>query len=165
MNSPSPSTNAHAYLSHHVYGNAAALTVYADTTEKNQPTVSFDATGQRLGGTHRWNWDDKLKIQCIPAELPAVAAVLLGLQTTCQFKYHGTHRNKGFSLTLEKSGMIAVRLFQSGPEGVMHVVPVTPGDAFFVGGVVLSQLRRSLPGVDGAALHLLLRRYSHHADG
>lgn len=39
-----------------------------------------------------------------------------------------------------------------------------PGDAFFVGGVVLSQLRRSLPGVDGAALHPLLRRYSQHTE-
>jgi len=149
-------------LSHHVYGNRSALTVYADTSEQGIPTVSFDATSERQTGPNGkagWDWGAKLKVQCTKAELPAVAAVLLGLDHSCKFEFHGPRRNKGFSLTLQDDGTIAIRVFQSGEARRMHVIPVSPADAFFVGGVVLTQLRRMLPGVDGAALHALMRRF------
>lgn len=156
------------YLSHHVYSQKAAMTVYADKNRQEEPTVGLDFTNVRQGeGTAQaskgWDWSAKDKLQLVRVEIPAVAAVLLGIQSGCSFNFHGNSKErKKFALETDSTGKIQFKVnvdSDTGPHR-FYSIPVEPADAFYLGAIVLTQMRRLFPGVDGAGIHMLLRRYS-----
>lgn len=54
------------------------------------------------GHDSKYDWDDKHEIQITYAELPSVCAVLLGLKTGVEFKFHGQDKKHSYSVTNNK---------------------------------------------------------------
>ena len=137
---------------HKVYGQKAALTWEADTTRRGEPTVALD--GANATAPRQYDWNNKVRVQITPQELPAVAAVLLGVIPQVEFKNHGDNNNKGFSVERQNNGFF-VRVYQGA--GSLRAVPMGPADAFGVACLLLRQLQASQGGLDGVSLTAALR--------
>jgi hypothetical protein len=136
----------------HVYAGKGALCFEADATRDGAPTVAIDAANAIEA--RRYDWEGKIRLQLTVRELPVVAAVLLGLVPACEFKNHGPANDKGFSMECQ-GDKVFVRVFAKG-HGVRSV-PIDAPDAFRVLALVLRQLRRQSPWLDGAQLWIALR--------
>lgn len=155
-NRTSTDTLKNRYIGHHVYGTKYAVEFRADFVRSGQASIAIDAASAFPGDERKYDWQNRLSIQVTMPELPHVAAVLTGNLPRCEFKHHGAERNKGFVIE-RQNGHYVVKLFQSGNNKRMCVVPMNFEDAFYVGGIVLGQLRRNMPGIDGILLHSMLR--------
>lgn len=125
----------------HIYASNTALTVEAQRTPGGAHTIGLDATYKRGS---EFVWQDKIAIQVTRTELPVVVSVLMGWVKECQYRFHGTEKNKGFSL-VHQGHIILVALEQK-DRGVIRV-PVTPPDAFEMGMMTLGQLAQNYPGM------------------
>ncbi len=139
-------------LSVHVYGGKAALSFEADKTRDGTHTVALDAAVSV--GERKYDWTNKIRLQLTSRELPVVAAVMLGLVPKCEFKNHGPNNDKGFSMECQID-KVFVKVFAK--DQALRAVPVDAADAWRVGTVLLRQLRRQCPWMDGQALNLSLR--------
>lgn len=135
----------------HIYGGKAALTIEADETRAGTPTISIDAAPATA--PRQYDWSSKLRLQVTAKELPVVAAVVAGYSSSCEFKNHGDGNNKGFSITAQQTGLF-MRVF--GPER-LYAVPVDAADGFYFGALVLEQVRKACPTLDGRDLAGLLK--------
>lgn len=131
----------------HVYGGKAALCFEEDTTRGGVPTIALDAAISV--GPKTYDWKKKVRIQMTRAELPVVAAVLLGKRQSCEFKSHGEDKSKGFSMERQAGGKIFVKVFEKG-QGV-KAVPIEAPDVFYVASIFLLQIRRSAPWLDATS--------------
>lgn len=140
-----------SYDTVHVYGGKAALCFEADMTRGEVPTVALDGT--RAVGERQYDWNSKTRVQMTRMELPIVASVFLGFLPSCEFKNHGPENNKGFSIE-NQGGKLYTKVFA--PETVIGV-PISPGDAFFVSQLIITQLCKQRPELDGGTCMSLLR--------
>lgn len=140
-------------ISMHVYGGKAALCFEADMTKQGVPTVALDAALSTA--PRQYNWGGKVRLQMTKAELPVVAAVLLGVLPKCEFSSHGPENNKGFAMERQDGGKIYVKVFSKG-EGVRGV-PVMASDVFYVTSLVFRQLQKTNPWMDTMSLMGLIR--------
>jgi len=131
----------------HVYGGRAALCFEEDTTRGGVPTIALDAAISI--GTKTYDWKKKVRIQMTRAELPVVAAVLLGKRQSCEFKAHGEDKSKGFSMERQAGGKVFVKVFEK-DKGV-KAVPIEAPDVFYVASIFLLQIRRSAPWLDATS--------------
>lgn len=131
----------------HVYGGRAALCFEEDTTRGGVPTIALDAAASV--GPKTYDWKKKVRIQMTRAELPVVAAVLLGKRKSCEFKSHGQDNSKGFSMERQDGGKVFVKVFEKG-QGV-KAVPIEAPDVFYVASIFLLQIRRSAPWLDATS--------------
>ena len=143
-----------------VYGKKSALEFREHTATKNYDTVIIEAAGAT--GPRQYDWSNKIAVQVMARELPAVASVLSGLIPKCEFTNHGPGKNKGYSIEAQ-GGAFFVRVFQSGNNKVMHAVPMPAEDSFYVNAMVLRQLSRAVPNVDGSLVGAALRAYARIA--
>lgn len=139
--------------SFHVYGGKAALCFEADETKQGVPTIALDAASST--GPRAYDWNGKIRLQLTRAELPVVAAVLLGVMTKCEFKNHGQDNSKGFSIERQEGGKVFIKVMAK-DQGV-KAVPVGPADVFYIASLVMRQLRKANPWLDGTALISLVR--------
>lgn len=139
--------------SFHVYGGKAALCFEADETRSQFPTIALDAA--QAISARQYNWGKKVRLQMTRAELPVVAAVLLGVQQRCEFKNHGQDNSKGFSMERQAGGKVFVKVFAK-DEGV-KAVPIEPADVFYVTALVMRQLQKACPWLDSAGIAGLIR--------
>lgn len=161
-------------LNCHVYGQSAALCFEADQTRAGEPTVALDAAlakGQKQKDNERaFDWASKIRLQLTRTELPVVLGVFLHILPGCEFKYHGEHRDKGFSVANQGDSFL-VRVFAK--EQPPRVVPIGPEDAVRVAALLMQQYRFSLgEWLSGTDIMLLLKavlpmkaRERVHADG
>lgn len=141
---------------HVVYGGKAALCFEADVTRGGVPTIALDAASST--GPRSYNWGQKTRIQMTRAELPVVAAVLLGARQSCEFSSHGADKTKGFSM--ERQGTkVFTKVFEKGA-GV-KAVPMEAADAFFVTSLFLLQIRKISPWLDASSAIALVRSTMH----
>ncbi|ELQ8318124.1 hypothetical protein R2571_007047 [Pseudomonas aeruginosa] len=140
-------TGANERAKFHVYGGRAALCFEEDTTRGGVPTVALDAA--LSVGTRTYDWKKKVRIQMTRAELPVVAAVLLGKRKSCEFKSHGEDKSKGFSMERQDGGKVFVKVFEKG-QGV-KAVPIEAPDVFYVASIFMLQIRRSAPWLDATS--------------
>lgn len=144
-----------------VYGKKSALEFREHTATKNYATVIIEAAAAQ--GPRNYDWGNKMAVQVMARELPAVASVLSGLIPKCEFKNHGPGKNKGYSIEAQK-GAFFVRVFQSGDNNAMHAVPMPAEDGFYVNAMILRQLARAIPDVDGTLVGAALRAYARVAN-
>lgn len=138
-------------FSFHVYGGKAALSFEADMTRNDAYTIALDAASTT--GPRTYDWKNKIRIQLTRAELPVVAAVLVGARAKCEFKNHGPENNKGFSM--ERQGeKVFIKVF--GSNVPVKAVPVEAPDVFYVTTLVIRQLRKNAPWLDPTSITNLL---------
>lgn len=136
----------------HVYGGKAALCFEADTTRGGVPTIALDAASAT--GPRSYNWGQKTRIQMTRAELPMVAAVLIGARQSCKFSSHGPDKTKGFSM--ERQGTkVFTKVFEK--DGGVKAVPIEAADAFYVTTLLLLQIRKISPWLDASSTIELVR--------
>lgn len=137
----------------HVYGGKAALCFEADITKGQVPTIALDAA--MTTGPRQYDWAGKVRLQLTRAELPVVTAVLIGALQRCEFKNHGQDNSKGFSMERQEGGKVFIKVFAK-DQGVRGV-PVMAPDVFYVASLMMRQLRKANPWLDGTALMSLIR--------
>lgn len=140
-------------MSVHVYGGKAALCFEADITKAGVPTVALDAANAT--GPRSYDWSRKVRLQMTRAELPVVAAVLMGVIPKCEFKNHGQDNTKGFGIERQQGGKVYIKVFAKN-EGVRGV-PVMAPDVFYVTSLVVRQIQKANPWLDGASLMALIQ--------
>ena len=116
-------------LTFKAYGRKAALGFREHIATQGYPTVMLEAATSV--GERRYDWQRKISVQMMPRELPAVACVLTGALNQCEFRNHGTEKNKGFSIQRQE-GQYFVKVFRAGDERAMHAVPVPDTDATLI---------------------------------
>lgn len=136
----------------HVYGGKAALCFEEDTTRGGVQTIALDAAA--AVGPKTYDWKKKVRIQMTRAELPVVAAVLLGKRQSCEFKAHGEDKSKGFSMERQAGGKVFVKVFEK--EKGVKAVPIEAPDVFYVASIFLLQIRRSAPWLDATSIIALV---------
>lgn len=147
---PAPAVDRCGY---HVYGGKAALCFEADVTKGDDHTIALDAA--LATAPRQFNWGDKIRIQLTRAELPTVAAVLLGILPGCEFGNHGPENNKGFSIERQQGGKVYVKVFAKGL-GVRGV-PIMPQDLYYVASLFMRQLKKATPWLDDSGVLALLK--------
>lgn len=120
------------------YGGRAALCVEASWLgEEQSPTVNIEVAPRTQDGVA---WSRKIVVQASLSELVLLAGFSLGLLPALHLKRPG----KGIELT-RQAGNLFVKA--TAGQGACYVMPVTPGDSFYVGSVVLTQLSANAPGL------------------
>ncbi|WP_137887629.1 hypothetical protein [Pseudomonas sp. 2FE] len=137
----------------HVYGGKAALCFEVDSTRGGVPTVALDAASST--SPKKYDWGSKIRIQMTRAELPVVAAVLMGSRQRCEFKNHGPDSSKGFSMERQAGGKVFVKVFAKGVP--IKAVPVDPADVFFVASLYVLQIHKACPWLDTAGTIALVQ--------
>jgi hypothetical protein len=155
----SPRMNPEDRMSVHVYGGKAALCFEADITKGGVPTIALDAA--TATAPRQYDWTRKVRLQMTRHELPVVAAVLLGVMPSCEFKNHGQDNSKGFSIERQQGGKVYIKVFAKN-EGVRGV-PVMAPDVFYVTALLMRQLQKANPWLDGTSLMSLIKatQYQH----
>lgn len=136
----------------HIYGQKAALCIEADSTRREFHTFALEgATGIQ---PRVFDWQNKTRLQITRAELPTVAAVLVGALNRCEFKNHGPEKNKGFSMERQDGNKVFVKIFATGSP--LIAVPVMASDVFYMTSLVLRQLQMNMPWMDMVSLTNML---------
>lgn len=157
---PDPTDAAVPYYSLTVYGQSAALCVREDTTRSRKPglpgnpTVRLEAAPANPNKPRDYLWDKKTAVQFSRSELPIVTAVFYGAASECRFTGHGEGHTKGFEIK-NQAGRIFVSIFD---KGVSYGIPIMPGESFYVAGLLLRQLKKAQPWLDGMDVNTLLTR-------
>lgn len=125
----------------------------ADSTKAGAPTIALDAATST--GPKAYDWKQKIRIQLTKAELPVVAAVLLGARKKCEFKNHGQNNDKGFTMERQDRGKVFVSVFAKGMPA--RAVPVLGPDVMWVTALVLQQVQRNCPELDSMGVIALVR--------
>ena len=143
-------------LSHHVYGGKAASCWSHDLTKGDCHTVAIETAPAVRA--REYDWSAKTRIQATRAEpeLVPVAAVLAGFLPQCRFDSHGEGKDKGFSLERQAKG-IFLRTWR---KGSAHAIPISFEDAYYLGNLILCQLRRNQPWMDSTSILAQLRIYA-----
>ncbi|HYQ90606.1 MAG TPA: hypothetical protein VES89_00660, partial [Candidatus Competibacteraceae bacterium] len=124
-----------------------------------EQTVALDAAlvkgQQQQGNEQAFDWAHKIRLQLTRTELPVVLGVFLHLLPCGEFKYHGEHKDKGFSVANQGDSFL-VRVFAK--EQPPRVVPIGPEDAVRVAALLMRQYRSSLgEWLSGTDIMLLLK--------
>lgn len=114
-----------------VFGGNGALCFFPDLNRDGLATMSIDAARPR-GQDREYDWKNKINVQLTLDELIAVACVLFGFTTACEFAHHGERRDKAFEFKSEDGTIfVAVRA-----PGSRISVPIDPSDVFMVSDLV-----------------------------
>lgn len=143
------------YLSHHVYGNKAALCWNVDETRAGEPTIRLEAA--KSIGERKYDWSTKIAIQFTRDELTVTLAVLTGALDKVEGKNHGIgdQAGKGFEI-VDQGKNFFVRVFA--PNAGACAVPMTPEDAFTVCSILLKQMQQGKPWLNAQDLIALAHR-------
>lgn len=90
-------------------------------------------------------------------ELPAIAAVFLGMMPTAEFSNHGPENDKGFTIENQSQHMFV----QVRAKGKSYDCRVTPADAFYVSALIMRVLHRAMPQAGSVADIAALLRSSY----
>ena len=135
-----------------IYGSKAALCSESDETRQGEPTLRIEAAP--ASASRQYDWSQKRTIQLTREELPIVAATVLGLLSRCEYKNHGTEKDKGVEIVHQGTHLF-VRLFQK-ERGVV-AVQVGAADSYALGALCLRQLCRTTPWLNAGEVLLLLK--------
>ena len=135
-----------------IYGSKAALCIESDETRQGEPTLRIEAA--LAIASRQYDWTQKRVIQLTREELPIVAATVLGLLPRCEYKNHGTEKDKGVEIVHQGTHLF-VRLFQK-ERGVV-AVQVGAADSYALGALCLRQLCRTTPWLNAGEVLLLLK--------
>lgn len=134
-----------------VYGQNGALTFEVSTTRSGAPTVTLDAAAS--AGESGYDWANKLSIQFTQRELPVIAAVMMGFLANCEYGSHGANKDKRFFFK-HQGDKVFVRVWSA--HGAV-AVPVVMADAYYAAGLLILQLHRGMPWLNGQDISTLLR--------
>lgn len=142
------------FMSHHVYGSKAALCWQVDETRRGISTLRLEAA--KSIGERQYDWKNKIAIQLTREELPHVAAVLMGLLSATKGSNHGQgdQAGKGFEIQHQGSNVF-VRVF--GANKGACAVPVSAADTFEISGLIMRQLLKDRPWLNGSDVLMLLK--------
>lgn len=148
-----------------LYGTSAAHTVEIGPHRRGgdflgSHVVTFESARALAGGTY--DWGRKLTFQLTPEEMPAAIAVLMNIQPSARFEYHGKARDKFLELRWQGSGLAVI----TGQKSLNCVVPVRSSAVYYLlslfcramvqgqAGVSVSDVLAmvgALPGADSAS--------------
>lgn len=150
-NRPAPATR----VNFHVYGGKGALTIEAAERKTNQGAIQHVVYIDAAPATapREYAWKDKLMFMLLPAEIPAVLAVLANLTPKTELRNHGEEKDKALMVE-HQGGNIFVKLFHAKR---MIAVPVTAEDALRWSALLLRQMQRNQFDLDAASAMTLLR--------
>ncbi|WP_041390659.1 hypothetical protein [Polaromonas sp. JS666] len=114
-----------------LYGRAAAHTVEIGPHRRGEDflgshVVTFESAKAQPGGTY--DWARKLTFQLTPEEMPAAIAVLMNIQPSVRFEYHGKARDKFLELRWQGSGLAVA----TGQKSLHWVVPVQSAAVYYL---------------------------------
>lgn len=142
-------------IQHHVYGKKAALTFELDDNKKGVPTVALD--GASASAERQYDWKNKIRVQFTQDEIPAVAAVLLGISDQCEYSNHGPDNNKGFSIAWQSErSSFFISMWQG--KGNSRAVPMGREDAFYAAQVLICAIQKaSSAALDVGGIMMMLK--------
>ncbi len=149
--------------SHHVYGTSCDCCVepalIEDTgTDWRRPdfhTIAIEMAPV-IAGTKHFDWTTKISVRLTKRELPAYAAVLMGLQKSMAAEKHGPAHDK--SITIEDQGK---HLFLKIRQGARTMgVQAQPDDVFALLSMVEEVLLRNTPTLDSHTIVANIKRYA-----
>lgn len=138
-----------------VHGGKHALTIEADTTRRDEPTVVIEAAKALNNDTPRqYDWRNKIAIQLTPAELQHCTAVFHGLIPSVKFQNHGPQQDKWFELVKQDGDYAGTFKLTVGQGSVFSIVQITSADLGNVSSLFrrqcAAQMRESLASLEGA---------------
>jgi|TARA_Y100000589_G_scaffold290548_1_gene293329 hypothetical protein len=101
------------------------------------------------------DWEHKITVQVSTTELPKFCSCLLRIIPQVEYKYHGTDRNKSYSLQWQSGGVL--RLDLSAPKKRLFIA-ITGEEVFWLSDLVLDQLHRNTSNMSKTDLINLLNR-------
>jgi hypothetical protein len=149
------------FTGHSVFGSKAALYFGYDQTRSGAHTLRIDAA--TAIAERKFDWNTKIGIQVTAQELPVIAALFCGLIDKCEFKNHGAKKNKGFKIESQPSlsGKGKQLFFNVSEAGKpLKAIPVGAEDTFFIRNLLLSQLAKNSPELDGTILLASLKVFA-----
>ena len=145
----------------HVYNVRCALTVDPSRNRRGDVYTANLETAARANAGAEFDWANKIVVQITGEELPDVIAVLLGLRSDVEFRFHGAARDKGYRLFRDDERLI-VQVFAGGDD--RHTVALAPSDRLRVCSTLFRQLQRNHGGLPADVLHAMLTQvYSSSA--
>lgn len=130
-----------------LYGTSAAHTVEIGPHRRGgdflgSHVVTFESARALPGGTY--DWGRKLTFQLTPEEMPAAIAVLMNIQPSARFEYHGKARDKFLELRWQGSGLAVV----TGQKSLNCVVPVRSSAVFYLLSLFCRAMVHGQPGMN-----------------
>jgi hypothetical protein len=132
-----------------LYGKTAAHTVEIGPHRRGDDflgshVVTFESAKAQAGGSY--DWARKLTFQLTPEEMPAAIAVLMNIQPSVRFEYHGKTRDKFLELRWQDSGLAVV----TGQKSVHWVVPVQSSAVYYLLCLFCRAMVHGQPGMNMA---------------
>jgi hypothetical protein len=132
-----------------LYGKTAAHTVEIGPHRRGEDflgshVVTFESAKAQAGGSY--DWARKLTFQLTPEEMPAAIAVLMNIQPSVRFEYHGKTRDKFLELRWQNSGLAVV----TGQKSVHWVVPVQSSAVYYLLCLFCRAMVHGQPGMNMA---------------
>lgn len=135
-----------------LYSKGAAMTIELDPLKPDKDrggliypgrdtwTLRIElARAQPSSGGRRYDWASKISLQLTPSELPRFVSTVMGWSTSCEFKNHGTARNK--SLHVENQEARIYFDMREGQDGV--AMPVSDLERYSLGMLCAVVLQRN----------------------
>lgn len=132
-----------------LYGKSAAHTVEIGPHRRGgdflgSHVVTFESALALPAGAY--DWGRKLTFQLTPEEMPAAIAVLMNIQPSVRFEYHGKTRDKSLELRWQGSGLAVT----TGQKSLFCVVPVQSSAVYYLLSLFCRAMVHGQPGVTTA---------------
>ncbi len=148
--------------SHHVYGTSAVCCIEpaliedigAEWKRPDFHTIAIEIA-PNIPGTKHFDWTAKISVRLTRRELPAYAAVLMGIQKSMMAEKHGPANDK--SITIDDQGK---HLFIKIRQGARTLgVQAQPDDVFALLSMVEEVMLRNTPSLDSQTIVANIKRY------
>lgn len=140
-----------------VHGGKAALTIEADISRREEPTIRIEAakkTGVDARGNNVYDWTKKIAIQLTTAELQHCTALFHGQIQQVKFQNHGQQQDKWFEIVRQVGEYAGTYKVVIGQGSDMCLVQITSADIGNVSSLFRRQcalqMRESLTSLESA---------------
>ena len=135
------------------YRPQVACTVQNVFSEKGQhPVLNIEMALCEKGKPH---WDNKTVVQITIEELPRVCGCALRIISYVEYRYHGEHKNRGYSLHWSNEGNLVIAVFS--PAGKLYM-NLTPEETFRLTDFILNRTHQGVSTMSKTDLMNLLHR-------
>lgn len=138
-----------------VHGGRAALTIQADVTKRDQPTIRIEAA-RKVGTTQAegYDWTNKIAIQLTTTELQHCTALFHGQISHLKFQNHGFEQDKWFEIEKQSGQYAGTFKVAIGQGKDVMLVQITSADIGDVSSLFrrqcAAQMRESLASLESA---------------
>lgn len=132
-------------INYYVYGKGSAMEFFCNKTKKQSvSTISINAASKKPDDTTTtgYDWENKTAIQLPRNEMLQIAAVMIGMQDSCEFRQNGTHSSKSYKVEFQESKVFFMVMERGKP---IRAVGLSPEDTYQVASLFFKQLKENSP--------------------